>query len=362
MTDRKIPVYSPVFTEDDAHAAAECVRSGVLSWFGPEVQRLEERFASISRRKFALACASGTSGLHLALSAVVRPGELVAVPTLAYAPVAFAPLHAGARVAFVDADPATWNLDLDGLEAISRTRPVKAAVAVHTYGNPVDMDRLKALSEKHGFRVVEDACEALSGSWKGTALGGLGHVGVYSFYGNKIVSSGEGGMVVTDDPSLYDTMATLRGQGEQPGRKYWHTVAGWNSRMTNLQAAVLNTQLDRFDRICAAKNRVRECYRELLHPSLIWQETPPGGVHAWWMVAVRHHGPGWGSETAGRLARRGIDTRPVFPPLHGMPPCRHDLELPHAGMVHDTGVVLPGGPGLTQEDIGYVAAAVNEGI
>jgi perosamine synthetase len=357
---KTIPVYSPVFTEDDARAAADCVRSGVLSWFGPEVRRLEERFAELSGRKFALSCSSGTAALHLALSAVAAPGDLVAVPTLAYAPVAFAPLHLGAQLVFMDTDPTTWNLDLDGLQNALQAQRIDAVIAVHTYGNPVDMGRLKVLSEKYGFRIVEDACEALSGSLNGSPLGSFGHVGVFSFYGNKVISSGEGGMVVTDDASFYKTMSAQRGQGEQPGRKFWHTVAGWNFRMTNLQAAVLNTQLDRFDKIRQAKDTVAEGYRKLLDRSLIWQRVPSGGVHAWWMVAVRSANPGWGRRAADHLAQKGIETRPVFPPLHDMPPCRQDLDLPGAERLHDTGIVLPGGPGLTEQDIEYVAAAVNK--
>lgn len=183
-----LPVYEPLFTEEDAIAAYNVVKSGVLSAFGPEVTKLEQQFAKYIGTKYALSCSSGTTGLYLALKPIIKSGDYVAVPNGSYAATAFAAIHHNAKVLYIDSDIDTWNLDLNALERACQSYPVKVVIAVHTYGNPIDMGKLLDLSNKYGFYVIEDACEALSAIYDEKMVGSIGHIGVFSFYGNKTLS------------------------------------------------------------------------------------------------------------------------------------------------------------------------------
>lgn len=364
-----IPVYDNLFTEKDAQAAADVVRSGILSSFGPEVTRLEKRFAEFTTTKYALSCTSGTTALFLAMLACeekLGSQLVVAVPTCSYAATAFAVEHIRyGEVVFVDSDLDTWNLDLDALDELCEQRtvnPINVVLAVHNYGNPIDMDRLMALSQKHGFIVIEDACEAFTSTYKGRQLGSFGHIGVFSFYGNKLISSGEGGMVVTNDQAFYDHMKLQRGQGQDPNRRFWHLLPGWNFRLTNLQAAVVNSQFDRLPETMAKKRAVYEYYRDHLNADLLWQTSPEGGESCWWMISVRHWEDfEWYQKASQYLTQQGIETRPIFPPIHKMPamPLHNELAFPNAELLVDSGITLPSGPQLTLEQLQTITKAVN---
>jgi perosamine synthetase len=361
-----VPVYDNLFTEEDAQAAANAVRSGILSSFGPEVTHLEKRFAQHVRTQYALSCTSGTTALFLAMLACEEQlGQLVvAVPTCSYAATAFAVEHINGEVVFVDSDLDTWNLDLNSLDKICEQRtvnPINVVLAVHNYGNPVDMEHLMALSMKHGFIVIEDACEAFTSTYKGQQLGSIGHIGVFSFYGNKLLSSGEGGMVVTNTQTYYDHMKLQRGQGQDPNRRFWHLLQGWNFRLTNLQAAVINSQFNRLPETIAKKKAIYEYYRDHLNSDLIWQKVPQGGESCWWMVSIRHWEDKWYQKASQYLTQHGVETRPIFPPIHKMPamPLHNELTFPNAELLVDSGITLPSGPQLTLEQLQTITRVVN---
>lgn len=356
----RINVYDPVFTEADAQAAYNAVKSGILSSFGPEVKTLEDNFAQYIGSAFGLSCSSGTAGLYLALSSFIKPGDIVAVPTLSYAATAFSVIHHNAQVEFVEADRDTWNIDFDHLEALCRTKPIKAVIAVHNYGNPLDMNRLMELSNKYGFIVIEDACEALSSSYGAQKIGNIGHIGVFSFYGNKTLSSGEGGIVITNNQKFYDHMKLERGQGQDPNRRFWHVLPGSNYRLTNVQAAIINSQFSRLDSILQRKSEIYERYRDHLDGDLIWQEVPSDGRHCYWMISVRHWEDDWYKKAEQHLLANNIETRPIFPPIHTMPACSRNISLPNADLICNTGITLPSGLALTNEQIDYICAVVNE--
>ena len=366
-----IHVYEPVFAEEDAQAAADTVRSGILSAFGPEVKKLEKDFPQLIGDKYGLTCSSGTSALYLAMSPFIKTHDLVAVPTCSYAATAFSVLHHGATPVFVDADEKTWNMDLDKLEErCQQGQRFKAVMAVYNYGNPMDMDRLMAMSAKYKFYVIEDACEALLASYDNKPLGGIGHVGVFSFYGNKLVAAGEGGMVVTNNPEWFECMKLIRGQGQDPNRRFWHITPGWNFRMTNVQAAIINSQLKRLDKIAARKKEILNRYRDHLNADLIWQEVPNKGVHSYWMISVRSWEPDWHNRASKYLAEKGIETRPIFPPIHQMPavPWANDEgspnkpHHPNAEWLYNSGITLPSGPALTDEEVDYICRSVGETV
>lgn len=360
-----IPVYDVHFTEDDVNSVSKAIRSGVLSSFGSEVQKLEQQFAKYVGTKYALSCTSGTTGLFLALAPFVHDDLTVAVPTCSYAATAFSVTHHQGNVVFVDSDTHTWNMDLDALERECQKHKIDVVLVVYNYGNPMDMDRLIVLSKKYGFAILEDACEAFTSSYKGRKLGSIGDVGVFSFYGNKLISAGEGGMVVTNDDRIYEHMKLIRGQGQDPNRRFWHLTDGWNFRMTNLQAAIINSQFARLPTILNKKRAIYEYYRDHLDTDLMWQAVPSGGDSCWWMVSVRHWKAGWYEQASKTLLAAGIETRPIFPPIHKMPAMQkydnYDSMLFHnAELLWDTGITLPSGPTLTTAQLEYICKAVNK--
>lgn len=357
----RINVYDPVFLEEDALAAYDAVKSGILSSFGPEVKALESNFASYLGSKYALSCSSGTAGLYLALAPFIKPGDIVAVPTLSYAATAFSIIHHNAQVEFIDADKDTWNLDLNHLEKLCREKPIKAVIAVHNYGNPLDMTKLMELSQKYGFIVVEDACEAITSMYDNKMIGSIGHIGVFSFYGNKfLATAGEGGLVVTNNEQYYERMKLEHGQGQDPNRRFWHLIPGHNFRLTNLQAAVINSQFKRRDTTIARKRQIYERYRDHLDDDLIWQEVPINGQHCYWMISVRHWEEGWYKKAEQYLSINNIETRPIFPPIHTMPACKQDVCLPNSERICDTGITIPSGLAITNEQIDRVCSVINE--
>lgn len=362
-----IPVYDVHFTEEDAIAASNVVKSGILSSFGPEVQKLEKQFANYIGTKHALSCTSGTTALFLALAPFNTKKLTVAVPTCSYAATAFSVTHHQGDVVFIDSDLHTWNMDLDALELECKKRKIDVVLMVYNYGNPVNMDRLIIMSYKYDFVIVEDACEAFTSTFRGRRLGSFGSVGVFSFYGNKLISSGEGGMVVTNDDKIYEHMKLLRGQGQDPNRRFWHLVDGWNFRMTNLQAAIINSQFNRLNEIIRKKRTIYEYYRDHLDADLIWQTIPHGGESCWWMMSVRHWEPKWYDKASKFLEANGIETRPIFPPIHKMPAMQkygqYDLmTFTNAESLWETGISLPSGPTLTTAQLEYICKTVNKAV
>ena len=337
--------------------------------------RRQVRSSGASRRRLpsaagcahAVACSSGTSALHLAICAAgIGPGDEVIVPAFTMIATANAVSHAGATPVFVDSDPATWNLDLDRVvDAIGpRTR---AVIPVHTYGQPIDADALTAIAESSGLVVIEDAAEAHGAEYRGRRAGSLGAVAAFSFYGNKIVTTGEGGMVTTDDPEIAAIARELRDHGFSPERHFWHRLRAFNYRMSNVQAAIGLAQVERLDELVAARRRNAQLYRELLAPITGLTPAPevPDTASAHWMIGVLI-GDDFGcsrDEVRRRLAAGGIETRTFFVPLH-LQPSYLDAEAgrryPVAEQLGRTGLYLPSAPSLTRDDIAEVAAALRD--
>jgi len=358
----RIPVCSPVLGASEERNLLEAVRSGFISSRGPFVARFEEGFARFVGARHAVAVSSGTAALHLAFVALgIGPGDEVVVPSFAMIACANAVTYTGARPVVVDAEPATWNLDPERLESV-RTERTRAVLAVHTYGHPADMDPIRAWAEPHGIAVVEDAAEAHGAEYRGRRVGTLGEFGCFSFYANKILTTGEGGMVVTDRPELAERVALLRDQGFQTRRRFLHEVVGYNYRLTNLQAAIGVAQLERADAFVAARREHAARYRADLAgiPGLELAPEASWARNVFWMYSVRTP-PDRRDAIADRLRRQGIETRPFFVPIHQQPvyagrvgssPC------PVAEALGASGLNLPSGSGLTRGEVDEVAAAV----
>ncbi|HEX5576551.1 MAG TPA: DegT/DnrJ/EryC1/StrS aminotransferase family protein, partial [Gemmatimonadales bacterium] len=234
MTSRFIPVAAPMLVGNEKAYVLDCLDSSWISSAGQYVSRFEAAFADFCGVKHAVACCNGTAALHVALSALgVGPGDEVIVPTLTFVATANAVIQCGARPVFVDSEPETWNIDPALIEAKITPR-TKGIIVVHLYGHPAEMESIVSTARRHGLFVVEDAAEAHGAEHNGRRVGSLGDVGIFSFFGNKIITTGEGGMVTTSDDTLAARVRQLKAQGIDPNRRYWYPVIGYNYRMTNV--------------------------------------------------------------------------------------------------------------------------------
>ena len=342
-TSRFIPVAAPTFSGREAEYVMDCLRSTWISSKGHYVERFEAAFAELCGTKHAMVCNSGTAALHLALTALdIGPGDEVIVPTLTFVSSANVVLYCGATVRFVDSLPDTWNLDPDDVKrAIGPA--TKAIMPVHLFGEPVSMTPILELAEEHGLAVVEDAAEAHGAQWEGRVAGGIGTLGAFSFYGNKVVTTGEGGMVVTDDDELAERCRLFRGQGQDPEHRYRFPVVGFNYRLTNLQCAIGLAQVedlpDRLDRRRAIAARYR--------------------ANLSWMAGVVLPVPSEAERdrVMEELLQEGIETRPFFYPLHTMAPYAGSPAdaFPVAEDLAARGLCLPTWNGLTDDDVDRVS-------
>jgi perosamine synthetase len=357
-----IPVFAPWLSENVRRYVLDCVDSGWISSLGQYVGRFERDFAAFCEARHAVATSNGTTALHLCLATLgIGPGDEVLVPDLTFVSTANVVRYTGAAPVLVDSDPRTWGMDpADARRKL--TARTRAVIPVHLYGHPVDLDPLLALAAEHGLEIVEDAAEAHGARYKGRRVGALGRIGAFSFYGNKIITTGEGGMVVTNDPSLFERAAFLRDHAMDPRRRYYHPEIGFNYRMTNIQAAIGCAQLEQADAILARRKAIAAAYEAGLAgvagltrpPDEPWAES----VH--WMYSVLVEpafGPDREAVMAG-LRTRGVDSRPFFVPLHQLPPYRLDAPFPVATSLGARGINLPSGTGLRPEDIATVCDAL----
>ena len=366
---RRIPVAAPDLSGNEEAYVVEAVRSGWVSSTGAFLERFEREFAAASGTRHALACSSGTTALHLALATLgVGRGDEVIVPATTFVATANAVRHCNATPVFVDVDPETWCLDPRGVAAAVGPKTV-GIVPVHLLGHPADMDAINAIAEQHGLWVVEDAAEATFATYRGRPVGSLADAAAFSFFGNKIVTSGEGGAVTFSRDDLGKRMRMLRGHGMDPARRYHFPIVGFNYRMSNLTAALLCAQLERREVLVARRLEIVRLYDERLRlqPGLAHRTDAPWAGVSPWLVAVVVDRDNFGLDRdalAATLAGRGIETRPLFPPLHRMPPYRRFAarqgitSLPVAEWLGADGLMLPSHPQLTDDDVAFVCEAI----
>ncbi len=365
---RQIPVSAPDLTGNEAAYVAEAVQSGWVSSIGGFVDRFEREFAAACGTSHALACSSGTTALHLAIAAFgARRGDEVIVPGTTFVATANAVHACGATPVFVDVDPTTWCLDPRKVAAAVTPR-TRGIVPVHLLGHPADMDAINTIASHHGLWVVEDAAEATFARYRGRPVGALADAAAFSFFGNKIITSGEGGAVTFSRDGLEKRMRMLRGHGMDPERKYHFPIVGFNYRMSNLTAALACAQFERRDELIARRRAVVDVYAEVLggvsglecRRDADWADAVP------WLFALLVDRDSFGIDRDGlavTLAARGVETRPMFPSLHRMPPYRRaakrrKLSLPNADRLAATGLMLPVHPLMTADDAAFVCDAV----
>jgi perosamine synthetase len=342
----------------------ECLDTGWVSSSGRFVGAFERAFADYCGAPEAVSCNNGTTALHLALLALgLEPGDEVIVPTLTYVASANAVRYCGATPVLVDAEPRTMNLDPGRVEELITPR-TRAILAVHLFGHPADMDALDEIARRRGVMLVEDAAEAHGATYKGRRVGALTAVATFSFFGNKIITTGEGGMITLQDPALAARMRLLRGQGIDPARRYWFPVIGYNYRMTNIAAAIGLAQLEGIEGHLEARQRVRRWYDERLADLVDWLEVPveePWARHSFWMytILLRHDIGIRRDELMRCLEADGIETRPVFYPMHVQPPHLDPSgRFPVADDLSARGMNLPTHGRLTEDDVDFVVARI----
>lgn len=367
---RPIAISEPDLTDLERQYLLAAFDSSWISSKGRFVSQFEAGFAGFVGTPHAISCTNGTCALHLALMALgVGPGDEVIVPDLTYVSSANAVRYVGAEPVFADCDPDTWNIDPNSVRRLL-SRQTKAIIAVHLLGVPADLTALRQITDEAACYLIEDAAETPGAHWAGKRVGSVGDLSTFSFYGNKMITTGEGGMVCTNDDRLAARVRKLKGQAADPNRHYWFDEIGYNYRMTNLACAIGMAQLERFEEISAKRARVKSWYEAALSDSTALvqlQRCPDDATPAWWIVgavlgkSARTHR----DRVREDMERAGIETRPFFPALSSLPiyeGCRTDDGCPVARRLGERGIMLPTHTKLSHDDVQYVVEAVMAAI
>lgn len=364
--ESNIPIAKPHFNGNELKYVTECITTNWISSQGKFVNRFEEEFAEYIGTKYAVATSNGTTALHLALETLgIKAGDEVIVPSLTFIATANCVSYTGAKPVFVDCELDTWNMDPKKIED-KVTNRTKAIIPVHLYGQPAKMDEIMSISKKHKLYVIEDAAEAHGAEYKGRRVGSIAHIGIFSFFGNKIITTGEGGMLVTNDSEIYQKARVLRDHGMDPQKKYWYKYIGFNYRMTNLQAAVGCAQLERIENILQKKREIAAIYNQylsdkktiLLPPEHKWSKN------VYWMYSMVLR-----DDLAKKnirdtiiecLKQSNIECRPFFYPIHKLPPYFVDETLGIAEYLSQNGINVPSYVDIEVDDIKKICEQIRE--
>lgn len=355
-----IPVYQPSLSGKEKEYVMDCLDSTWISSKGKYIQKFEEQFAAKIDVKHATTVSNGTVAIHLALLALgIGAEDEVIVPTLTYIASVNAISYTGAKPVFVDSLRNTWQIDPEDVRK-KITSKTRAIMVVHLYGHPCDMDPIMELAREHNLFVIEDAAEAFGSRYKGKPVGGIGHIATFSFFGNKTITTGEGGMVVTNDQTLFDRAVHFKGQGLAAHRQYWHDVIGYNYRMTNICAAIGLAQLEQADQFIASKRQIAEWYKTGLADLPVEVHGQHGDIfHSYWMVSVLAKDAAQRDALRKHLADAGIETRPLFYPVHTMPMYSTKFQRhPVAEDLGWRGINLPSWPNLSETQVLYITETI----
>jgi len=362
-----IPVYRPDLSGNEQRYVMECLESSWISSIGTFIERFEAALGETTGAPHAIAVCNGTVALHLALHTLgIGPGDEVIVPTFTYIASVNTILQTGATPVFADSRPSDWLLD--PTDVARRITPrTKAIMAVHLYGAPCDMTELCALARAHGLRIVEDCAEALGTRLNGRHVGTFGDVGTFSFFGNKTVTTGEGGMVVCYDPELAGQMRLVKGQGQSPTRRYWHDRLGFNYRMTNIAAAIGLAQMERLPATLIRKQAIAKEYRRLLAGfPVAFQEMQTGVDYSLWLTTLLLPEGTDRDRLIADMAADAIETRPVFFCAHEMPEYAQEGQVaglfPVAENIAARGLSLPSYPSLTPANMERIVQSLRRAL
>lgn len=360
-----IPVAQPVLGKEEERMVLEGLRSGWVSSAGKFINQFEQAFAKFCNAKYGITTSNGTTALHLALVAAdIGPGDEVLIPSMTFVATANAVSYTGATPVFIDSELETWNLDPEKIKEKINPR-TRAIIPVHLYGHPANMGIIMAIAKKYNLWVLEDAAEAHGALYKGKKVGSIGDASCFSFYGNKIITTGEGGMIVTNNKLFADKVRMLRDHGASKKRKFYHPKLGFNYRMTNLQAALGLAQMNRIDEFVDAKIRIAGLYEKYLKPlvpNLVLQPKASWAKNVFWMYSILI--PGKGKKNRDymikELRKKKIDSRPFFFPIHSTPRYKNGEKLPVAEYLGHTGMNLPSSADLEDHKIEYICKTISK--
>jgi perosamine synthetase len=363
-----IPVNTPLLDGNEKKYLLECIETGWISSEGPFIKEFEQKFAARMGRKHGIAVCNGTAAIDAAVEALgIGPGDEVIMPTFTIISCIAQIVRNGGKPVLVDSDPITFNLDVKKIEAKITPR-TKAIMIVHIFGLPVDVDPLLDIAKRHGLKVLEDAAEMHGQTYKGKPCGSFGDISTFSFYPNKHITTGEGGMILTDDDELAETCRSLRNLCFQGNKRFVHERLGWNLRMTNMQAALGVAQLERLDEFVSRKREMGKRYTEMLSDCRGVHLPLPRTDYAeniYWVYGIVIDEPRGVDAThvMQQLAEKGVGTRPFFYPMHQQPVLRRmgffdGVHLPVSERLYRQGFYIPSGMALTGRQIDQVAEAV----
>ena len=380
-----IPLCEPFFGGREREYVDECLKTGWVSSVGEYVDSFESLFAERHPGSGAVAVGSGTAAIHLALLAVgVEANDEVLVSSMTFIAPANAIRYVGAWPVFIDADADSWQMDVGKVEEFLRDgceqrsgglfnkftgRRVTAILPVHILGHPVDMDALDAVAARYGLKIIEDATESLGATVRGRPVGTIGHVGCFSFNGNKLMTTGGGGMVVSRDPGICSKVRYLSTQAKEPGNEYIHHSVGYNYRLTNVQAAIGCAQLEQLDGFLEKKRILAQRYSQALHgiSGIQLQQEAPWATSAHWLFTILVNGVDFGSTSRGLIEQmrlEGITSRPLWEPMHLSHAHRdaHAASCPVAEMLFERGISLPSSVGLSEKDQMHVCNTIQKAV
>lgn len=358
----KIPIYRPALEGNEKKYVNECLDTNWISSRGGFIEKFEKSFADYIGCNYAATVSNGTVALHLALVTLgIGASDEVIVPSFTYIASVSSIVYAGAVPVFVDSLEDSWQLDPEDVKK-KITPKTKAIMAVHLYGHPCEMDEIMKIAKEYNLFVIEDCAESLGSTYKGKHCGTFGDISTFSFYGNKTLTTGEGGMVVTNDETLHDRAYHFKMHGLAKYREYWHDVIGFNYRMTNICAAIGLAQLENLSSRIERKRKLAEfyikCFKDL---SLSYHKETGDVFHSYWMFSVQTEHPNQRDELRDHLKLNGIETRPSFYPVHTMPMFAAKYrKLPVAEKLGWCGINLPSFPTLTQDEQNYICEKIKE--
>lgn len=359
----RIPVYEPWLTAREKELGCEAIESGWISSKGEYVECFERDFAHYVGLKYGVATSSGTTALHTALLSLgIGGGDEVIVPGLTFIATANAVTYTGAKPVFADSRESDWNACTDSIQSLISEK-TKAIVAVHLYGFPCDISEMRQIADAHGLFLIEDCAEATGTQIGGSHVGILGDVSCFSFYGNKTLTTGEGGMLLSSCEEVAETARSIRGQGLVETGEYWHDRIGYNYRMTNVAAAIGVAQLSRVDEILEQKRRIFEFYKSELESRVLFQEISSNARSSYWMVCVQFESTELKDKARKCLSDDLVETRPVFPPI-GIFPMYADARKQEAVALrkHSQGLNLPSSPVLSEEQLDRICVAIKRAL
>lgn len=354
------PLYRPYLSGNERQLVNECLDSTWISSRGEFIGAFEKQFADYVGVRHATAVCNGTVALHLAMLAIgIGPGDEVIVPTLTYVASVNTIVQTGATPVFVDSVESTWQIDPSAVERAVTPR-TKAVMVVHLYGASSDMEAISKICAEHGLLLIEDCAEALGTFYRGRHVGTFGDVATFSFFGNKTITTGEGGMVVSNSADVHKKAYHLKTQAVSPTQEYWHDAVGYNYRMTNICAAIGIAQLEQVDLILQRKRQLAGWYDKYLAGLPVKRQAEPAHTtHSWWLYSILVS-PELRDGLRQHLRGRSVETRPLFPLVHAFPHYDTGQQFPVAQAISKSGFNLPSYPGLEEADIRVIASNVRE--